>query len=86
MGYQADDALQAINSEYKAAPQVPWVGVAVLALANYRSVLTCWWQGMAGAGGQCRVFPPSVFGIRGGFRDRLSGLTLQAGHKPRLFA
>lgn len=46
--YQADDRLRALYATYKDAFQVPWVAVAVLALARYQSFLECWWQGLGG--------------------------------------
>ncbi len=69
--YQADDRLRQTYEDYKRAFQVPWVGVAALALANYRTFFECWWRGM-GKVVESRAYVERALAMRGLVEDKIA--------------
>jgi len=71
--YQADDALSATYGDYKRAFQVPWVGVAALALARYHNFFDRWWRAMA-AVVETRAYVEPALRLRSLVEDAVAGL------------
>lgn len=71
--YQADEALRGLYEDYKRAFQVPWVGVAALALARYPNFFARWWPAMA-AVVETRGYVENALTLRSRVEDMVAGL------------
>ncbi|MEP6444737.1 MAG: halocarboxylic acid dehydrogenase DehI family protein, partial [Hyphomicrobiales bacterium] len=44
--FKAEGELRDTYERYKAAMQIPWVGVVTMAYAHYRPFFDCWWKAL----------------------------------------